>query len=173
MSTTLTINGHEHAVAVPAGETLLDVLRDTLRLTGTKKGCNVGDCGACTVLVDGEPMNSCLLLAATMQGRSITTIEGLAPNGRLTPLQKAFVNEGAIQCGYCTPGMVLSATALLQRNADPDDDQIKDALAGNLCRCTGYGGIMRAVRRCGNYRDDGTCGAGTARSPCPRRPRAA
>ncbi|MEE8459792.1 MAG: 2Fe-2S iron-sulfur cluster-binding protein, partial [Phycisphaerales bacterium] len=100
---TLTINGHEHAVAVPAGATLLDVLRDTLRLTGTKKGCNVGDCGACTVLVDGQPMNSCLLLAATMQGRSITTIEGLAPNGRLTPVQKAFVNEGGIQCGYCTP----------------------------------------------------------------------
>jgi 4-hydroxybenzoyl-CoA reductase subunit alpha len=167
VSTTLTINGHEHAVAVPAGETLLDVLRDTLRLTGTKKGCNVGDCGACTVLVDGEPMNSCLLLAATMQGRSITTIEGLAPNGRLTPVQKAFVNEGGIQCGYCTPGMVLSATALLERNADPDDDQIKDALAGNLCRCTGYGGIMRAVRRCGNYRDDGTCAASHAQPPGP------
>jgi 4-hydroxybenzoyl-CoA reductase subunit alpha len=160
VSTTLTINGHEHAVAVGAGETLLDVLRDRVRLTGTKKGCNVGDCGACTVLVDGEPMNSCLLLAAAMHGRSITTIEGLAPNGRLTPVQKAFVNEGGIQCGYCTPGMVLSATALLERNADPDDDQIKDALAGNLCRCTGYGGIMRAVRRCGNYRDDGTCAVG-------------
>jgi len=155
---TLNINGADYPVAFDAADTLLDVLRDRLRLTGTKKGCNVGDCGACTVLVDGKPMNSCLLLAAQASGRSITTIEGMTTNGELTPLQKAFVHEGAIQCGYCTPGMVLSATALLNENPNPTTDEIKEALAGNLCRCTGYGGILRAVSRCGNYREDGTCG---------------
>ncbi len=165
---TLTINGQEHTVAVQAGQTLLDVLRDALRLTGTKKGCNVGDCGACTVLVDGVPMNSCLLLASRMEGVAITTIEGLASNGLLTPLQKAFVGEGAIQCGYCTPGMVMAATALLRRNPDPADDEIKEALCGNLCRCTGYGGILRAVRRCSNYREDGTCAARPAVQTKPR-----
>ncbi|MFQ5414835.1 MAG: (2Fe-2S)-binding protein, partial [Phycisphaerae bacterium] len=154
---TLTVNGQRHAVAVRPGETLLDVLRDKLRLTGTKKGCNVGDCGACTVLVDGDAMNSCLLLAAEVEGRRITTIEGVGDDGRLTPLQRAFVHEGAIQCGFCTPGMVMSATALLARNQSPTPDDIKDALAGNLCRCTGYSGILRAVQRCDNYRSDGTC----------------
>jgi len=150
---TLNVNGHDHQVAVGTGATLLDVLRDSLRLTGTKKGCNVGDCGACTVLVDGEPMNSCLLLAAELEGRAITTIEGLAQDGQLTPLQKSFVHEGGIQCGYCTPGMVTSATALLERTPDPTDDEIKEALAGNLCRCTGYTGILRAVKNCGKHRD--------------------
>ncbi|MHC4236295.1 MAG: molybdopterin cofactor-binding domain-containing protein, partial [Planctomycetota bacterium] len=144
-------------VAFEAGATLLDVLRDKLHLTGTKKGCNVGDCGACTVLVDGQPTNSCLLLAGEMEGKSITTVEDLAQNGELTALQKAFVNEGAIQCGYCTPGMVLSASALLDKNPDPSTEEVKDALAGNLCRCTGYSGILRAVSRCENYRGDGTC----------------
>ena len=153
---TLNVNGHDHQVAVGTGTTLLDVLRDTLRLTGTKKGCNVGDCGACTVLVDGEPMNSCLLLAAELEGGSITTVEGLAQDGQLTPLQESFVREGGIQCGYCTPGMVTSATALLRRSPDPTDDEIKEALAGNLCRCTGYIGILRAVRNCGKH-GDGTC----------------
>ncbi len=148
---TLTVNCQPHAVAIEPHETLLDVLRDKLRLTGTKKGCNVGDCGACTVLVDGEPMNSCLLLAARMEGKAITTVEGLAENGELTPIQKSFVHEGGIQCGFCTPGMVLSATALLDKNPSPTTDQIKDALAGNLCRCTGYTGIMRAVKRCENH----------------------
>ncbi|MHC4650565.1 MAG: molybdopterin-dependent oxidoreductase, partial [Planctomycetota bacterium] len=128
-----------------------------LHLTGTKKGCNVGDCGVCTVLVDGEPMNSCLLLASAMEGRAITTIEGLATNGRLTPLQQAFVSEGGIQCGFCTPGMVLTATALLERNPSPSVDEIKEGLSGNLCRCTGYGGILRAVRQCPNYQGDGSC----------------
>ena len=140
------------------GETLLEVLRDTLGLTGTKKGCNLGDCGACTVLVDGEPMNSCLVLAHEVEGKEVTTIEGLAHNGELTPIQKAFVHEGAIQCGYCTPGMIMSSTALLNRNPRPSVEEIKDGLAGNLCRCTGYSGIVRAVNRCENYRDDGTCG---------------
>jgi len=157
LTRTLTINGAAHTVAFQAGDTLLDTLRDKLRLTGTKKGCNVGDCGACTVLVDGLAMNSCLLLAAEMEGRSITTIEGLAQNGELTPLQKAFVAEGGIQCGFCTPGMVMSATALLAENQSPTQDEIKEALSGNLCRCTGYSGILRAVKRCENYRHDGSC----------------
>jgi 4-hydroxybenzoyl-CoA reductase subunit alpha len=154
---TLTINGEARTVAVAPGRTLLELLRDDLRLTGTKKGCNVGDCGVCTVLVDGEPMNSCLLLASAMEGKAITTIEGLAVNGKLTPLQRSFVNEGGIQCGFCTSGMVLTATALLERTPNPSDAEIKESLSGNLCRCTGYGGIVRAVQRCGNYRDDGTC----------------
>ena len=150
---TLNVNGTDHTVAVNCGDTLLDVLREGLNLTGTKKGCNVGDCGACTVLVDGEPMNGCLLLAAEMEGKAVTTVEGLAQNGELTPLQKSFVHEGGIQCGFCTPGMVTSATALISRNPDPTDDEIKEALAGNLCRCTGYSGILRAVRDCGKHRD--------------------
>ena len=159
VSRKLTINGQVCTVAVEPDETLLDVLRDKLHLTGTKKGCNVGDCGACTVLVDGEPMNSCLLLASEMEGKAITTIEGLAQNGELTPLQKAFVYEGGIQCGFCTPGMVISATALLEKNPKPSTDEIKEALAGNLCRCTGYSGILRAVQRCDQYADGCTCDA--------------
>ncbi len=154
---TLTVNGYERAVAIAAGETLADVLREKLNLTGTKKGCNLGDCGACTVLVDGEPMNSCLLLASQMEGKQITTIEGVAHNGELAPIQKAFVEEGAVQCGYCTPGMILSSVALLNRNPRPTVEEIKNGLAGNLCRCTGYAGIIRAVQRCDNYCDGGTC----------------
>ena len=159
----LSVNRQTYQVAVEAGETLLDVLRDKLHLTGTKKGCNAGDCGACTVLVDGEAMNSCLLLAAEMEGKAITTVEGLARNGELTPLQKAFVQEGAIQCGYCTPGMVVAATALLDKNPNPTMDEIKEALAGNLCRCTGYVGILRAVQRCEDYRSDDPGSEGQAR----------
>ncbi|MFQ5807162.1 MAG: molybdopterin-dependent oxidoreductase [Phycisphaerae bacterium] len=157
LSRNLAINGDTYAVAVEPGETLLDVLRDKLRLTGTKKGCNVGDCGACTVLVDGEAMNSCLLLAGEMEGKVITTVEGLTRTSGLTPLQRAFVYEGAIQCGYCTPGMVMAATALLDKNPKPTSDEIKDALAGNLCRCTGYAGILRAVQRCDKYRKTCAC----------------
>lgn len=159
----LLINGQRHTLAVEPFDTLLDVLRDKLNLTGAKKACNVGDCGACTVLVDGRPVNSCLVLAAEVEGRPITTIEGLGEMREgvreLEPLQKAFVHEGGIQCGYCTPGMVMAATALLSRNPKPTTDEIKNALAGNLCRCTGYAGIVRAVQRCENYRDDGTCAA--------------
>ncbi|MBI4458711.1 MAG: molybdopterin-dependent oxidoreductase [Acidobacteria bacterium] len=154
---TLTVNGEPHTVAAETGETLLDVLREKLNLTGTKKGCNLGDCGACTVLVDGEPMTSCLLLASEVEGRQITTIEGVARNGELAPIQQAFIHEGAVQCGYCTPGMILSSIALLEKNPNPTVEEIKDGLAGNLCRCTGYTGILRAVERCENYRDDGTC----------------
>ncbi|MCP3902252.1 MAG: molybdopterin-dependent oxidoreductase [Planctomycetes bacterium] len=154
---TLIVNGQAHTIAIDPFETLLDVLRNTLRLTGTKRGCDVGDCGACTVLVDGTPVNACLQLAATLEGRQITTIEGLATGGALTGLQRSFVNEGGIQCGFCTPGMTVAATALLRDNPDPAPDEIKEALSGNMCRCTGYAGIMRAVQRCGNYRSDGTC----------------
>ncbi len=144
----LNVNGRRHAVAVRPGATLQDVLRDTLGLTGTKKGCQLGVCGSCTVLLDGEPVNSCLLLAVEAEGREITTIEGVAQGDRLHPVQQAFVDAGAIQCGYCTPGMVLSAVALLRRNPDPPDEEIKEAFGGNLCRCTGYARIVEAVRRC-------------------------
>ena len=134
---TLRINDDVYPVAVDTSETLLDVLRNKLQLTGTKKGCNVGDCGACTVFVDSEPMNACLLLAVQMEGKAITTIEGIANGGELTPVQKAFVHEGGTQCGFCTPGMVMSAPALLEKNGNPTTDGIKDALSDNLCRCTG------------------------------------
>jgi len=164
---TFSINGQKYDAAIEDGETLLDVLREKLRLTGTKKGCDAGDCGACTVLVDGEPLNSCLLLASTLDGKSITTIEGLAANGELTALQQAFVNEGALQCGYCTPGMVLSASALLARRPDPTTEEIKDALAGNLCRCTGYTGILNAVRRC-NEQKTGEAQQGGVGASIPR-----
>ncbi|MEE8345321.1 MAG: molybdopterin-dependent oxidoreductase [Woeseiaceae bacterium] len=146
---TLTVNGQQHAVAIEDGETLVDVLRDKLHLTGAKKGCGLGDCGACTVLIDDKPVNSCLVLASTVNGKAITTVEGLDEKGVLTALQRSFVTEGGMQCGYCTPGTVLSATALLKRNPDPSLEEIKDALVGNLCRCTGYTGIIRAIQ---NYR---------------------
>ncbi|HUU46176.1 MAG TPA: molybdopterin cofactor-binding domain-containing protein [Acidobacteriota bacterium] len=144
---TLTVNGRKYTVAFDDGETLLDLLRNRLGLTGTKKGCNLGDCGACTVLIDNKPMNACLLLARDMEGRAITTIEGLAVDGALSPVQKAFVENGGIQCGFCTSGMVLTTTALLRENPSPTDDEIKTALSGNLCRCTGYTGILRSVRQ--------------------------
>ena len=138
---TLNVNGQVYHLAIGPFESLVDVLRDKIGLTGTKKACGVGDCGACTVLVDGEPMNSCLLLAGTVENRAITTVEGLADDGELSPIQRSFVHEGAIQCGFCTPGMVLSANALVEKNPAPSVPEIKDALAGNLCRCTGYAKI--------------------------------
>jgi len=150
---TLKVNGEEHSVAVQDGETLLDVLREKLNLTGTKKGCNLGVCGACTVLIDGEPKNSCLLLASLCEGKEITTIEGLQIDGRLDPLQRAFVGEGAVQCGFCSPGMILSAYALFQRTATPSEQEIKEALSGNLCRCTGYTRILEAVKNRRKYED--------------------
>jgi len=147
----LTVNNEQHSVAVKDGETLLEVLREKLRLTGTKKGCNMGVCGACTILLDGKPKNSCLLLASACQGSNITTIEGIAVNGKLHPIQRAFINHGAVQCGYCSPGMILSAYALIKKTPDPSDEDIKDALVGNLCRCTGYVKILEAVKNWKKY----------------------
>ncbi|NOQ40489.1 MAG: 2Fe-2S iron-sulfur cluster binding domain-containing protein [Anaerolineales bacterium] len=141
----LIINGTEEQLQVPSNMTLLHALRDKLGFTGTKNGCEAGECGACTVLVDGEPMNSCLVLAVELNGREITTVEGLAENGKLTPLQQAFADLNAVQCGYCTPGMLMSATALLRRNSHPSETDIQEAMLGNLCRCTGYQRIIDAV----------------------------
>jgi len=141
----LKVNGELYEVAVPVHKTLLEVLREELNLTGTKHGCELGECGACTVLVDGQPMLSCLLLAIDVQGHEITTIEGLMQNGKPHPLQMAFAELGAAQCGYCTPGMILTAKALLDKNPKPSRQEIKEALSGNLCRCTGYLKIFEAV----------------------------
>ncbi|MCK5793607.1 MAG: (2Fe-2S)-binding protein [Anaerolineales bacterium] len=142
---TLIINGQSEELLVPSNMTLLHVLRDQLGLTGTKNGCEAGECGACTVLIDGEPTNSCMVLAVELEGREITTIEGLSSNGKLTPLQQAFADLNAVQCGYCTPGMLMSGTALLRRNPNPTTEEIQEALVGNLCRCTGYQRIIDAI----------------------------
>ncbi|MFH1313651.1 MAG: molybdopterin cofactor-binding domain-containing protein [Candidatus Eisenbacteria bacterium] len=150
----LRVNGRTYNVSVKDNEILLDVLRDKLRLTGTKKGCELGVCGACTVLIDGEPVNSCIVLASSQEGHDITTIEGLERDGTLHPIQKSFIREGAIQCGYCTPGMILSAKALIDRSPDPSDEEIKTALSGNLCRCTGYTAIIRAVKNWKKYSEE-------------------
>jgi carbon-monoxide dehydrogenase small subunit len=146
---TLSVNGEEREFLVAVHKTLLEVLREDLGLTGTKHGCELGECGACTVLVDGEPVLSCLTLPVECQGREITTIEGLAEGGRLHPLQQAFAELGAAQCGYCTPGMLLSARALIEGNPTPTRDEVREALAGNLCRCTGYSKILDAVELAG------------------------
>lgn len=142
----LRVNGRDHEISAHPAERLLDVLRNRLGLTGTKEGCGTGQCGACTVLMDGEPVASCMVFAADAAGREITTIEGLAPPGRLHPLQAAFLEHGAVQCGFCTPGMILAAKALLDHNPKPSDDDIRRALIGNLCRCTGYQKILNAIR---------------------------
>jgi carbon-monoxide dehydrogenase small subunit len=142
---TLIVNGQEEDLLVPSNMTLLHALRDVLGITGTKNGCEAGECGACTVLVDEEPVNSCLTLAVELDGQKITTIEGLAKNGKLSPLQEKFAELNAVQCGYCTPGVLLAATALLQRNPRPNQEDIQKALVGNLCRCTGYQRIIDAI----------------------------
>jgi carbon-monoxide dehydrogenase small subunit len=142
---TLHVNGERREVAVLPHHTLLEVLREDMGLTGTKHGCELGECGACTVLIDGVPMLSCLTLPIEVQESEITTIEGLEDNGRLHPLQETFAELGAAQCGYCTPGILLSGVALLHMNTQPTREQIKEALAGNLCRCTGYTKIYEAV----------------------------
>jgi carbon-monoxide dehydrogenase small subunit len=144
-SIALRVNDEPVEVTFAAYKTLLEVLREDLQLTGTKHGCELGECGACTVLVDGEPVLSCLTLGLECDGRSVKTVEGLAENGALHPLQKAFSALGGSQCGYCSPGMLISAQALLSRNPLPSRDEIKQALAGNLCRCTGYNQILDAV----------------------------
>jgi aerobic-type carbon monoxide dehydrogenase small subunit (CoxS/CutS family) len=141
----LTVNGETRDVIVPVHKTLLEVLREDLNLTGTKHGCELGECGTCTILVDGEPMLSCLALPVECQGRQIKTVEGMADGGQLHPLQQAFAELGAAQCGYCTPGILLTAEALLFENPTPTRDDVRVALAGNLCRCTGYTKILDAV----------------------------
>jgi carbon-monoxide dehydrogenase small subunit len=141
----LTVNGEEHLVAVDDRDTLLDVLRNKLSLTGAKEGCGTGECGSCTVLLDGQPVLACLTLAVGVAGKKITTIEGLAVGGKLSPLQRAFIDHGAVQCGFCSSGMIVSATALLSANAKPSRQDIQRALEGNLCRCTGYNKIIEAI----------------------------
>jgi carbon-monoxide dehydrogenase small subunit len=141
----LTINGQPEELLVKPNQTLLQMLREDLLLTGAKHGCGVGDCGSCTVLLDGRPVNACLVLAAQADGAEVATIEGLADGNTLHPIQESFVEKGAIQCGFCTPGMIMSAKALLEADPDPSELEIRKALSGNLCRCTGYQKIIEAV----------------------------
>ena len=143
----LSVNGVREYAEVPSHWTLLKLMREGLAITGTKNGCEAGECGACTVLMDGEPVNSCMVLAVEADGAEILTVEGLARDGKLNALQQAFVDEGAVQCGFCTPGVLLTAGALLERVANPSEDEIREALVGNLCRCTGYTRIVQAVQK--------------------------
>lgn len=143
---TLTINEKEYELAVEPNQTLVDLIRNQIGLTGTKKGCEVGDCGSCTVIMDGKPVNSCLVLAMQADGSVITTVEGLETEEGLHPLQKAFVEKQGAQCGFCTPGMLLSAKSLLERNPDPSEPEIRKAISGNLCRCTGYAKIVTSIQ---------------------------
>jgi aerobic-type carbon monoxide dehydrogenase small subunit (CoxS/CutS family) len=141
-----TLNGKDVELTTPPNRCLLDILREDFTLTGTKEGCGIGECGACTVLVDNKAVNSCLILAGQVNGSDIMTIEGLAKNGTLHPLQENFLKYGAVQCGFCTPGMLMSAYALLKENPHPSEEEIKEAIAGNLCRCTGYKQIIEAIQ---------------------------
>ena len=141
----LSINGEMYELAVECQETLLEVLRNRLGLTGTKEGCGTGECGSCTVLLEGEPVLACLLLAVDCENKRIETIEGQSLEGRLTTVQQAFLEKGAVQCGFCTPGMVMASTALLKRNPDPKKEDVMESLEGHLCRCTGYNKIMESV----------------------------
>ena len=141
----ITVNGVARTILVQPYYSLLDTLRDELHLTGTKKGCDEGDCGACTVLLDGQPVTSCLVLAHSAHDADVTTIEGLASGGELHPVQKAFVEHGGLQCGYCTPGLIIATVGLLNSNPDPGEEEVKYALGGNLCRCTGYSKVVEAA----------------------------
>ncbi len=155
MELNFTLNGAPVCCALDGSELLLDLLRGPLEQTGTKEGCGKGECGACTVLVEGRALNACLTLAAEVEGCEVTTIEGLAPSMReLAPEQRAFVEQGGIQCGFCSPGMIMSARALLDRDPDPPEAEIRRALVGNLCRCTGYAQIVEAVRRAAELRGE-------------------
>jgi aerobic-type carbon monoxide dehydrogenase small subunit (CoxS/CutS family) len=156
---TLSVNGVRRELAIEPQRTLLSVVRQDLGVTGPKEGCDDSECGACMVLIDGAPVNACSYLAAQADGREVTTVEGVAPNGSLNDLQRLFLEEGAAQCGFCTPGMIISAEALLADNPDPSEDEVRIALAGNLCRCTGYQKIIRAVLRTAEARRGGN-GAG-------------
>jgi carbon-monoxide dehydrogenase small subunit len=142
----ITVNGKKHEITVQPNQTLVKVLREALGLTGTKVGCEMGDCGTCTVIMDGKAVNACLVLAVQADGREILTIEGLARDEALHPLQESFIMEGAIQCGFCTPGMIMSAQALLKENPDPNEAQIREGISGVLCRCTGYSKIVQAIK---------------------------
>ncbi len=142
---TIKVNGELHSLMVETNKTLLELLREDLGLTGAKQACDTGGCGACTVLVEGRPVYSCLVLALDCQGKDILTIEGLATDDKLHPLQEAFIDQGAVQCGFCTPGMILSAKALLEENPKPTEEEVRKAIAGNICRCTGYTKIVEAI----------------------------
>jgi aerobic carbon-monoxide dehydrogenase small subunit len=143
----ITVNGGQEQVVVPSNMTLMHMLRESLALTGTKNGCSAGECGACTVLMNGEPINSCMILAVECDGAVITTVEGLAHDAQLDPIQQAIIEAGAVQCGFCTPGILIASRALLDRNPNPSEEQIREGLVGNLCRCTGYQRIVDAVRK--------------------------
>lgn len=143
---TLTVNGEPEQVDIPSNLTLLGLLREKLALTGTKNGCSTGECGACTVMMNGEPVNSCMVLAVECDGAEILTVEGLAQDGQLDPVQKALIEAGGIQCGFCTPGVLVTARALLDRNPNPSEAEISEALVGNLCRCTGYVRIIQGIQ---------------------------
>ena len=142
------VNGQKRSLSVKPNDLLINIIRNDLFLTGSKYGCGIGECGACTVLLNGEPVLSCLTLAATVDGKEIITIEGLAKENELHPIQKAFLKNGAVQCGFCTPGMILTATALLRENPNATEDEIRDYMRGNLCRCTGYVQIVKAIKSC-------------------------
>jgi len=145
VATTLTVNGIPYPVEIEPGATLLQAVREAVGLTGSKEGCDDSECGACMMLLDGKPVNSCSYLALQAEGREVTTVEGLADGAELSPLQRAFLEQAGVQCGFCTPGMLVSATALLRANPRPSEEEVRIALSGNLCRCTGYDGIVKAV----------------------------
>lgn len=151
---TLTVNGEKRNIDIDENQRLLDLLRDDLHLTGTKEGCGEGECGACTVIMDGETVNSCMVMAFQADGSEITTIEGLEKDGELHPVQKAYIDVGAVQCGFCIPGMVLSTKALLDKNQNPSEDEIREGLSGNLCRCTGYSKMMDATELSKKYLEE-------------------
>ncbi len=150
----ITVNGQKHTLKIDPNLRLLDLLRENLHLTGTKEGCGIGECGACTVILDGRAVNSCLILAGQCEGREITTIEGVTPEDGLSPLQQSFLDNGAVQCGFCTPGMILSARALLDHNPTPTEAEIREAISGNLCRCTGYTQIVEAIQAVADGREE-------------------
>jgi aerobic-type carbon monoxide dehydrogenase small subunit (CoxS/CutS family) len=152
---TFKLNGKDVECEAPEGATLLELLRRDFLLTGTKEGCSMGECGACTVIVDGEPVTSCLMMAAQADGTNVLTIEGLAKEGELHPVQQAFLTEGGVQCGFCTPGMIMAAAALLERNGDPTVPDIHVGISGNLCRCTGYAKIVCAIQKAARLKREG------------------